>query len=202
MPAELHPCLSPRTSPVERSAVPCQSALSLVLDVNEQPGLPMPMCTDGRIALGKVGRRAIEAAFDGGDLASDGGVVLLRQVDERIGLTRAAARVFADRRRQASVTHGVRDMLVQRVYALSCGREDYRPQPAAPGLGADAVMQDYTGSDALITATFSAFPSRSRTPARWRANKDGSARQAAHCLAVVVRHIERSERAGQRHRPE
>jgi hypothetical protein len=71
-----------------------------------------------------VGRRVIEAAFDGGDLASDGGVVLLRQVDERIGLTRAAARVFADRRRQASVTHGVRDMLAQRVYALCCGWED------------------------------------------------------------------------------
>lgn len=84
----------------------------------------MPKCTDGRIALGKVGRRVIEAAFDGGDLASDGGVVLLRQVDERIGLTRAAARVFADRRRRASVTHGVRDMLAQRVYALCCGWED------------------------------------------------------------------------------
>ncbi|WP_066343615.1 IS1380 family transposase [Azohydromonas lata] len=76
------------------------------------------------MALGKVGRRVIEAAFDGGDLASDGGVVLLRQVDERIGLTRAAARVFEDGRRQASVTHSVRDMLAQRVYALCCGWED------------------------------------------------------------------------------
>jgi hypothetical protein len=71
-----------------------------------------------------VGRRVIEAAFDGGDLVSDGGVVLLRQVDERIGLTRAAARVFADRRRRASVTHSVRDMLAQRVYGLCCGWED------------------------------------------------------------------------------
>jgi hypothetical protein len=71
-----------------------------------------------------VGRRVIEAAFDGGDLVSDGGVVLLRQVDERIGLTRAAARVFADRRRSASVTHSVRDMLAQRVYGLCCGWED------------------------------------------------------------------------------
>ncbi len=84
----------------------------------------MPKCTDGRIALGKVGRRVIEAAFDGGDLASDGGVVLLRQVDERIGLTREAARVFEDRRRRASVMHSVRDMLAQRVYALCCGWED------------------------------------------------------------------------------
>ena len=84
----------------------------------------MPKCTEERIELGRVGRRVIEAAFDGGDLVSDGGVVLLRQVDERIGLTRAAARVFADRRRSASVTHSVRDMLAQRVYGLCCGWED------------------------------------------------------------------------------
>jgi hypothetical protein len=84
----------------------------------------MPKCTQERIELGRVGRRVIEAAFDGGDLVSDGGVVLLRQVDERIGLTRAAARVFADRRRRASVTHSVRDMLAQRVYGLCCGWED------------------------------------------------------------------------------
>jgi hypothetical protein len=84
----------------------------------------MPKCTEERIELGRVGRRVIEAAFDGGDLVSDGGVVLLRQVDERIGLTRAAARVFTDRRRSASVTHSVRDMLAQRVYGLCCGWED------------------------------------------------------------------------------
>jgi hypothetical protein len=66
----------------------------------------------------------IEAAFDGGDIVSDGGVLLLRGVDERIGLTRAAARVFADRRRAASIDHSVRDMLAQRIYGLCCGWED------------------------------------------------------------------------------
>jgi hypothetical protein len=74
--------------------------------------------------LGKVGRRVIEAAFDGGDIVSDGGVLLLRQVDRRIGLTQAVARVFADSRRSASVTHSVRDMLAQRIYGLCCGWED------------------------------------------------------------------------------
>lgn len=42
----------------------------------------------------------------------------------RAGLTRAAARVLPDQRRSASVTHSVRDMLAQRVYALCCGWED------------------------------------------------------------------------------
>jgi hypothetical protein len=76
------------------------------------------------VEFGRVGRRRIEAAFDGGDIVSDGGVLLLRRVDECIGLTRAAARVFADRRRAASVEHSVRNMLAQRVYALCCGWED------------------------------------------------------------------------------
>jgi hypothetical protein len=84
----------------------------------------MPNCTVEPLDLGKVGRRVIEAAFDGGDIVSDGGVLLLRQVDQRIGLTRAIARVFEDRRRRASVAHSLRDMLAQRIYGLCCGWED------------------------------------------------------------------------------
>lgn len=84
----------------------------------------MPKCTDGPMQIGKVGRRVVEAAFDGGDIVSDGGVMLLRQADERIGLTRAAARVFADKRRAASVRHSIHNLLAQRVYGLCCGWED------------------------------------------------------------------------------
>lgn len=84
----------------------------------------MPNCTEEPIEWGKVGRRVIEAAFDGGDIVSDGGVLLLRQVDQRIGLTKAIARVFDDRRRRASVAHGMRELFAQRIYGLCCGWED------------------------------------------------------------------------------
>lgn len=84
----------------------------------------MPNCTNDQVVLGKVGRRLIEASFDGGDIVSDGGVLLLRQVDQRIGLTKSIARVFDDRRRRASVAHSMRDMLAQRIYGLCCGWED------------------------------------------------------------------------------
>lgn len=84
----------------------------------------MPNCTVEPVELGKVGRRVIEAAFDGGDIVSDGGVLLLRQVDQRIGLTKSIARVFEDRRRRASISHSMRDLLAQRVYGLCCGWED------------------------------------------------------------------------------
>ena len=84
----------------------------------------MPKCTDVPIGFGKVGRRVVEASFDGGDIVSDGGVLLLRQVDRRIGLTRAAATALGDERRGASVEHTVQAMVAQRVYGLCCGWED------------------------------------------------------------------------------
>jgi len=84
----------------------------------------MPKCTEGVVDFGRVGRRVVQAAFDGGDIVSDGGVMLLRQLDERIGLTRSAARVFDDGRRAASVRHSMRSLLAQRIYGLCCGWED------------------------------------------------------------------------------
>ena len=54
----------------------------------------MPKCTDATVEFGRLGRRVIEANFRGGDISSDGGVLLLRRVDERIGLSRAAAAVI------------------------------------------------------------------------------------------------------------
>ena len=54
----------------------------------------MPKCTDEVVKFGRVGRRVVEAAFDGGDIVSDGGVLLLQRVDERLGLIRAAAHAF------------------------------------------------------------------------------------------------------------
>jgi hypothetical protein len=66
----------------------------------------------------------IEANFDGGDISSDGGLLLLRQVDERIGLTHAVAAVLDDARDPERITHPLRDLVAQRVYALCAGYED------------------------------------------------------------------------------
>jgi len=84
----------------------------------------MPKCTADRIEFGRLGRRVIEANFDGGDISSDGGLLLLRQVDERIGLTRAVAAVLEDARDPERITHPLRDLVAQRVYALCAGYED------------------------------------------------------------------------------
>jgi len=58
----------------------------------------MPKCTKNRLDFGRVGRRVIEADFSGGDLSSDGGLLLLRQVDRHLALSRAAAAAIPDPR--------------------------------------------------------------------------------------------------------
>ena len=71
-----------------------------------------------------VNRRRVAAAFSGGDVSSDGGVLLLRQVDRRLGLTAEVARLLDDPRRKASCEHDLLSMLRQRVYGLALGYED------------------------------------------------------------------------------
>jgi hypothetical protein len=61
---------------------------------------------------------------DGGALTSDAGVLLLRQLDERLGLTRRLAGCLVDRREQGKVRHDVLALLRQRIYQIALGYED------------------------------------------------------------------------------
>jgi len=110
----------------------------------------MPKCTDATIEVGRFGRRVIEANFEGGDISSDGGVLLLRRVDERIGLSRAAAAVLSDPRDPTRITHSLRDLLAQRIYGLCCGYEDLNDHDTLRG---DLLMQTAVGRvDALASS--------------------------------------------------
>lgn len=62
--------------------------------------------------------------FSGGHLSSDGGAVLLRQVDQSIGLSRQLAGCFVDRRDARLVEHQVQELVAQRLNALALGYED------------------------------------------------------------------------------
>ena len=57
----------------------------------------MPMCTKDKIEFGRFGRRVIEANFSGGEPNSDGGLLLLRQVDHHLVLSRMAAAALANK---------------------------------------------------------------------------------------------------------
>ena len=75
-------------------------------------------------SLPAVCRKKITAAFDGGRLSSDGGVLLLAGADRRLGLVDALARLSPDRRSPAHITHEVAAILRARVFALACGYPD------------------------------------------------------------------------------
>jgi hypothetical protein len=71
-----------------------------------------------------LGSRKVVADFSGGTLSSDGGALLLRQVDAGLGLTHRLAECFADGRQQVYVDHSVRQLVSQRIYGLALGYED------------------------------------------------------------------------------
>lgn len=85
----------------------------------------MPNCTEERDLFGTLGRRQIEVGFDGGEVSSDaGGLLLLRQVERKLGLLKAAARVLPDPRNPELILHTTEQLLRQRVFGLCQGYED------------------------------------------------------------------------------
>ena len=71
-----------------------------------------------------VGRKKLAAAFDGGRLTSDGGVMLVAAAERRIGIAQRLAGLIADPRNPLLVTHSVVDILRARMLAIACGYED------------------------------------------------------------------------------
>jgi hypothetical protein len=66
----------------------------------------------------------VEAGFTAGQVSSDGGALLLRQVDGKIKLLDRLSACFTDRRNQDQVEHALSEMLAQRIYGLALGYED------------------------------------------------------------------------------
>jgi len=71
-----------------------------------------------------LGARKVVADFGGGMLSSDSGALLLRQIDQGLGLSRTLAQCFEDRRNPDLVEHSVQELLAQRLQGLALGYED------------------------------------------------------------------------------
>jgi hypothetical protein len=71
-----------------------------------------------------IGRKKVTAAFDGGRITSDGGVLLLAAAEQRLGIAQRLASLIADPRNPLFVTHSVADILRARMLAIACGYED------------------------------------------------------------------------------
>ena len=71
-----------------------------------------------------VQRKKITAAFDGGRITSDGGVMLLAAAERRLGIAQRLASLIADPRNPRLITHSVLDIFRARMLAIACGYED------------------------------------------------------------------------------
>ena len=84
----------------------------------------MTECTQSSFGFAALYRREVVAEFDGGDITTDAGGLLLREVDRRLGLTARVAACFTDYRRPDQIEHPVRGLVAQRLYGLALGYED------------------------------------------------------------------------------
>jgi len=84
----------------------------------------MTECIEELVDFPACKSRKVEVDFKGGDVSSDGGVLLLRQADRKLNLLKNVERKLNDPRRQASCGHSQLSLLRQRVYGLALGYED------------------------------------------------------------------------------
>ena len=107
-------------------------------------------CIPQQLEFQGVGRRTAVAAFDGGTLSSDGGLLLLSEVERRRGILRQFAACFRDQRNPAYVEHSVEELVRQRVLGLALAYEDLNDHEelrADPLLATVVGKADPTGSD-------------------------------------------------------
>lgn len=130
----------------------------------------MTKCTTKQIEFPALKRRRITCEFSGGNVSSDGGSLLLRQVDRQIGLLSEVAKNLSDSRRQKSCDHSLESMLRQRVYGIALGYEDLNDHQY---LRKDPGFQTATGKDDDLssTSTLCRLENRADRQVAWTINK-------------------------------
>ena len=124
--------------------------------------------------------KPVHAVFDEPDTTSDGGALLLKAADRRLGLTRALADCLEDPRSARRVAHTLHDLLRQRIYGLALGYEDAND---AARIGADPMHKLLLDRDPQSGAALASQP----TLSRFENGVDGRALVAlGECLADTV----------------
>jgi hypothetical protein len=106
-------------------------------------------CNSQKLLFEGHGRREVSAAFDGGKISSDGGGLLLREVEEHFGIVKAFVNAFTDHRSPDS-EFTVEELLRQRVMGIALGYEDLNDHEQLrhdPLLALLSGRRDITGQD-------------------------------------------------------
>jgi hypothetical protein len=81
-------------------------------------------CTKEKLTLPPCQGRIVEAEFVEEEVTSDGGVLLLREIDRKTNLISELGKIIPDPREQSKITHSLISMLKQRIYGIALGYED------------------------------------------------------------------------------
>src|SRR5512143_2340519 len=127
----------------------------------------MTKCTAPMLQFPRCQRRQVQAEFTGGDITSDGGVLLLRQIDKRLGLLAAVERVLPDPRDPRLMAHSQLSLLRQRVYGLCWGCEDLNHHSSLPPHVAQLPALERTATLASA-ATLCRLENRADRQVMWR----------------------------------
>jgi hypothetical protein len=107
-------------------------------------------CIQSSFEFHRLGRREVTARFDGGDITSDAGGLLLRQVDAQCRILSRFANCFTDHRKADQIEHTLESLIAQRVYGLALGYEDLNDHDqlrSDPMMALLAGKQDPKGED-------------------------------------------------------
>ena len=103
--------------------------------------------------------RPLIATFDQPHASSDGGAILFKAADRRLGLLDALTATILDARASTRVTHSVGDLLAQRVFAIACGHPDGND---ADRLADDPIHKLLLGRDPIDGGRLASQPTISR----------------------------------------
>lgn len=104
-------------------------------------------------------RKAVVAQFDQEHASSDGGAILLKAADRRLGLIDALATCLDDRREPGKVVHSLRELLGQRIFAIACGYPDAND---AARLAEDPILKLLLDRDPIRGIALASQPTLSR----------------------------------------
>lgn len=136
--------------------------------------MPADMVTQRQQALlnlAPVGAKAVALDFDGGRLSSDAGVVLLKDIDAQLGLTRNLAAVLSDPRDPRRIHFTLEDLIKQRVFQIAAGYEDANDSNTLRDDPIFTLLLDRlpeTGASLASQPTLSRFENRVSRPELYR----------------------------------
>lgn len=112
-----------------------------------------------RVLFSEIFSKPVVARFDQENGSSDGGAILLKAADRRLGLIEGMAGCLADQRQQSKIDHEIIELLSQRVYGIACG---YCDANDSARLADDPIHKMLLGRDPIEGAALASQPTLSR----------------------------------------